>query len=311
MSACQSWGEKPAGRRQGSIAPQLRAQRRACFGKTRGLPPPLCPRLFPLHPALPATVVQVEQESVVPKFLEGLIVVPVHVACGRATNLPLGGGPGGGSRDMEHPPGARPKPRGWGKGLGAPLSCLSGGHDHGGAWGDLSGAPGASRPLLILAAPWRDNSGKWSRSNGKGTAAAARGEETGSSPSQMMAGDSVGRKERPQGQERQHEPWGTSPPAPAPWGLHMGALLGGASHAWGVQLGSPWHLSSFGFCLGCVLTAQPFALVLGKSAALCSLSSGLANKPCRARRCGTWSCLGLSVPRGPCHPQCRHSGAHP
>lgn len=39
-----------------------------------------------------------------------------------------------------------------------------------GGGGDPNGAPGASRPLLIPAAPWRDNSGKWSRSNGKGTA---------------------------------------------------------------------------------------------------------------------------------------------
>lgn len=40
----------------------------------------------PLSPTLPTAIVQVEQESVISKFLEGLIVVPVHVACSRATN---------------------------------------------------------------------------------------------------------------------------------------------------------------------------------------------------------------------------------
>lgn len=45
---------------------------------------------LPYSPVLPATVVQVEQESVIPKFLKGLVVVPVHIACGGPTNLPSG-----------------------------------------------------------------------------------------------------------------------------------------------------------------------------------------------------------------------------
>lgn len=41
------WGEKPIGGHQGGIATRLRAQRGAHFGKTRGLPPPLCRDCFP------------------------------------------------------------------------------------------------------------------------------------------------------------------------------------------------------------------------------------------------------------------------
>lgn len=133
----------------------------------RSPPTPLCCDCSPYSPALPTTVVQVEQESVIPKFLKGLVVVPVHVACGGPTNLPSGCVLGDGRRDTEHTPGVRLKPRAWGKGLEAPLGCPSGGHDHG---GELSRDPTASRPLLIPAAPQRDNSGKWSRSNGKGMA---------------------------------------------------------------------------------------------------------------------------------------------
>lgn len=54
-----------------------------------------------------------------------------------------------------------------GKGLEAPLRCPSGGH---GRTGELSRDQMASRALLIPAAPQRNNSGKWSRSNGKGMA---------------------------------------------------------------------------------------------------------------------------------------------
>lgn len=167
-SACRNWGGVGGEARRwvsGWYCPTW-----GTFRQDPGSPPhPFAGLASPrAHPALPAAIVQVEQESVVPKFLKGLVVVPVHVACGGAINLPSGGGSGGGSRDTEHPPGARPKPRGWGKGLGPPVRCPFGGHGRGG--GDPNGAPGASRPLLIPAAPWRDNSGKWSRSNGKGTA---------------------------------------------------------------------------------------------------------------------------------------------
>lgn len=50
-------------------------------------------------------------------------------------------------------------------------SELPGGHGH---RGNPSRVPRASRPLRILTAPRRDNSGKWSRSNSKGMAGQLR-----------------------------------------------------------------------------------------------------------------------------------------
>lgn len=75
VSVCRSWGWGEAHKDVSGWH----------FSKTGGLPPPLC---SPYSPTLPATVVQVEQESVIPKFLKGLVVMPVHVACGGPKNLP-------------------------------------------------------------------------------------------------------------------------------------------------------------------------------------------------------------------------------
>jgi len=177
-SACRSWGR---GGRSPPASPRgLEPNTGRISARPAVSSPPLGWGCSPPLPALPAAVVQVQQESVVPKFLEGLVVVPVHVACGRATSLRLGAGLGGGSGDEEHPPGARPK-----KGLGAPPRCLSGGHGHG---GDLSRAPpGPPDRFSTRQPPWWGNSGKQSRKNGKGTAAAAGDEAVGSCPSQRMA----------------------------------------------------------------------------------------------------------------------------
>lgn len=101
VSVCRSWGWGEAHKDVSGWY----------FSKTGGLPPPLCYDCSPYSPALPATVVQVEQESVIPEFLKGLVVVPVHVACGGPKKFPSGNGLGYGSRDMEQSPGVRLKPR--------------------------------------------------------------------------------------------------------------------------------------------------------------------------------------------------------
>lgn len=92
MCAEAGGGEKPIRMCQGGISARLEVS-----------PHPFAVIAPPYSPALPATIVQVEQESVIPKFLKGLIVVPVHVACGRPTNLASGCGLEDGSKDTEHP----------------------------------------------------------------------------------------------------------------------------------------------------------------------------------------------------------------
>lgn len=84
-------GEKPIRMCQGGILARLEV-----------FPHPFTVIAPPYSPALPATIVQVEQESVIPKFLKGLIVVPVHVACGGPTNLASGCGLEDGSKDTKH-----------------------------------------------------------------------------------------------------------------------------------------------------------------------------------------------------------------
>lgn len=159
-------GEKPTSGCQGSVA--LLVQRSAGSILARpGFSPHPCAGIA--SRALPTAVVQVQQEGVVPKFLEGLVMVSVHVACGGATNLPSGDGPGDGSRDTQHTPGALLKPRDWGKELGAPLECLSGGHSHS---GDPSTPPGpfsspqpyggttAANGAEVMAKAWLDSRGQ-------------------------------------------------------------------------------------------------------------------------------------------------------
>lgn len=263
-SACRNWGGVGGEARRwvsGWYCPTW-----GTFRQDPGSPPhPFAGLASPrAHPALPAAIVQVEQESVVPKFLKGLVVVPVHVACGGAINLPSGGGSGGGSRDTEHPPGARPKPRGWGKGLGPPVRCPFGGHGRGG--GTRMEPPGPPGPFSS-----QQPRGGTTAANGAEVMAKARlggrGRGDGKlSKSDMMAGGDGQRGEEGAAPGTGGAAWvlGSITTGPGSPGAACGSLLASASRARGVQLGSPpWHLSPFGFCLGCTLTAQPFALVFG------------------------------------------------
>lgn len=86
------------------------------------------------------------------------------------------------------------------------------------------------------------------------------------SKSDMMAGGDGQRGEEGAAPGTGGAAWvlGSITTGPGSPGAACGSLLASASRARGVQLGSPpWHLSSFGFCLGCTLTAQPFALIFG------------------------------------------------
>lgn len=89
------------------------------------------------------------------------------------------------------------------------------------------------------------------------------------------------------------------------------SVLEDASHAQGIQLGCPWNLLTFNFCLGNALVIQPRALIVDKSAAHYSLNNSLANKPRKAWYHGAWSHLGLLVLKDLHSPQHRHRGAHP